>query len=78
MCSDPKYVPLLIGMGLRRFSMSPAFIPSIKQLAKLVSRERAEAIVARALALKTTNTVKRFLSDELNKLAPDLALLDMV
>jgi len=63
-------VLLLLGMGLRRFSMSPAFIPSIKDLASHLTTNEAESILNRALKLKTTTQVKRFLADQLEKIAP--------
>ena len=67
---------LLLGMGLRSFSMSPAFVPSIKELARHVTLTRAEWILNRALQLKTTAHVKRFMRDQVAKLAPNLAMLD--
>ncbi len=42
MAGKPRAFVLLLGMGLRRFSMSPAFVPSIKQLASQISIEEAE------------------------------------
>ncbi len=76
MAGQPKAFLLLLGMGLRRFSMSPAFIPSIKQLARQVTLEEAEQITATALALTTTKQVQTFMARRLEQLAPDLAMLD--
>jgi phosphotransferase system enzyme I (PtsI) len=76
MAGQPKAFLLLLGMGLRRFSMSPAFIPSIKQLARKISREEAEQIAATALTLTTTKQVQTFMARRLEQLAPDLAILD--
>ena len=56
--------------------MSPAFIPSIKELTNHLTREGTEAIVRRALKLKTTAEVKRYLGDQISELAPNLKLLD--
>jgi hypothetical protein len=60
MAGQPKAFLLLLGMGLRRFSMSPAFIPSIKQLASIVSLEEARHIADTALAFTTTKQVQMF------------------
>jgi phosphotransferase system enzyme I (PtsI) len=76
MAGAPRAFVLLFGMGLRSFSMSPAFIPSIKELTHHLTREGAEAIVRRALKLKTTAEVKRYLGDQISELAPNLKLLD--
>jgi phosphotransferase system enzyme I (PtsI) len=76
MAGAPRAFVLLFGMGLRSFSMSPAFIPSMKELTSHLTRDRAEAIVKRALKLKTTAEVQRYLGEQITELAPNLKLLD--
>ncbi len=77
MAGQPRAFVLLLGMGLRQFSMSPAFIPSTKQLAARLTAEMAEQIYEQALALKTTAKIKKFMADRVREIAPDLAILDM-
>lgn len=62
---------VLLGMGLRSFSMSPALIPYIKEFARHLSIETAEAIVQHVLKLRTTSEIRRYLAEELDKLVPD-------
>ncbi len=69
---------LLLGMGLTRFSMSPAFVPSIKQLAAQVSVVQAKQILADALELKSTNKVRALLTEKLETIAPNLRLMESV
>ena len=76
MAGKPKAFILLLGMGLRRFSMSPAFIPSIKQLASQVSIGEAEQVLRSVLRLKTTAQVKKFMTRQVEQFAPNLAMLD--
>ncbi len=76
MAGKPKTFALLLGMGLTRFSMSPAFIPSIKQLASQISMAEAEQIFNSVRKLKTTAQVKKFMVRQLEQLAPNLVLLD--
>ena len=76
MAGQPKAFVLLLGMGLRKFSMSPAFIPSIKQLASQVSVFEAEQILTSVLKLKTTVQVKNFMARQLEHIAPNLAMLN--
>jgi phosphotransferase system enzyme I (PtsI) len=76
MAGQPKAFMLLFGMGLRSFSMSPAFIPSMKELAAQLTQPLAKQILHEILGLKTTNQVKRHMTRELQKLAPHLAVLD--
>ncbi len=72
MAGQPQAFILLLGMGLRRFSMSPAFIPTIKELASHFSIPMAQAILAKALKQKSTKQIQRLLIQELIKIAPNL------
>lgn len=76
MAGQPRAFIALLGMGLRSFSMSPSFVPTIKELASLTTIDRAERIVSRILKMKTTNQIKRFLRMELEDIAPNIAKLD--
>ncbi|MEM7311526.1 MAG: phosphoenolpyruvate--protein phosphotransferase [Planctomycetota bacterium] len=77
MAGQPRAFVLLLGMGLRSFSMSPALVPSIKELASHVQVSHAEWVLQRAMKLKTTEQVKRFMADQLKQLAPGLSMLDI-
>ncbi len=46
MAGQPRSVLVLFGMGLRKFSMSPAFIPTIKALLASVTTAQAERYAA--------------------------------
>ncbi len=76
MAGQPKAFLLLLGMGLRRFSMSPAFIPSIKELARVISIDEAKQMVNAALSFTTTRQVQMFMTRQVERLAPDLVMLD--
>ena len=76
MAGQPRAFVLLFGMGLRSFSMSPAFIPTIKELAAHLSHDKAQQILEHALNLKTTSHVKRYLAEQLRAISPRLAMLD--
>jgi phosphotransferase system enzyme I (PtsI) len=62
---------VLLGMGLRSFSMSPALVPYIKEFARHLSTQTAESILRHALTIRTTQEVRQYLSHELGKLVPD-------
>jgi phosphotransferase system enzyme I (PtsI) len=72
MAGQPQAFVLLLGMGLRRFSMSPAFVPTIKELASHFSIPMAQAILAKALKQKTTKQIQKLLIQELIEIAPNL------
>jgi phosphotransferase system enzyme I (PtsI) len=76
MAGSPRGFVLLFGLGLRSFSMSPAFVPSIKELLSHLTRAKAERIVRKALSLKTTAAVNRYMGRQIAELAPNLGLLD--
>ena len=58
--------------------MSPAFIPMIKELTSHLTRKRAERIVRRALEIRTTAGIQRFMAAQIAEIAPNLKLLDTV
>jgi phosphotransferase system enzyme I (PtsI) len=76
MAAQPRAFVLLFAMGLRNFSMSPAFIPSMKELAHHLRRDDARQVLRKAMRLTTTVKVKRYMEAELQRIAPNLALLD--
>lgn len=76
MAGQPRAFFLLFAMGLRSFSMSPAFIPSIKELATRLTENHARQVLRRALRLKTTANVKRMMAAEIRAIAPNLTLFD--
>jgi phosphotransferase system enzyme I (PtsI) len=76
MAGRPRAVAVLFGMGLRSFSMSPAFVPTIKELVSHLTKARAEQIVKQAMRLKTTGQIVRYLAEQVNEIAPDVKLFD--
>lgn len=76
MAGQPRAFVLLFAMGLRSFSMSPAFIPSMKELAAHLTEESARQLLRKALTLRTTTAVKRFMAEQLGRIAPNLQIMD--
>ena len=77
MAGQPRAFVLLFAMGLRSFSMSPAFIPSMKELATHLTTDQARLLLRRAMTLRTTAAVKRYMAEQLRVIAPNLSWLDM-
>jgi phosphotransferase system enzyme I (PtsI) len=73
MAGQPEAFVVLLGMGLRRFSMSPAFVPSIKELASHVTIDQAQSIWKTIREETTTKRIKSLLHQKLVKLVPELA-----
>ena len=76
MAGQPRAFVLLFAMGLRSFSMSPAFIPSMKELASHLTEDMGRRVLRKALTLRTTTAVKRYLAEEMAVIAPNLQMLD--
>jgi phosphotransferase system enzyme I (PtsI) len=73
MAGDPQATLLLLGLGLRSFSMSPYHLPVVKRVIAAVDLEHARAVARAAFALGSTTEVRAYLRGETLKLVPDLA-----
>ncbi|UYN90522.1 MAG: phosphoenolpyruvate--protein phosphotransferase [Anaerolineales bacterium] len=58
---EPLAVPLLLGMGLDEFSMSPVSVPEVKDLIRRFSIEECKDVASRALRLPKTEAVQAYL-----------------
>jgi phosphoenolpyruvate-protein phosphotransferase (PTS system enzyme I) len=76
MAGRPRCLLPLLGMGLRRFSTSPALIPSLKELIRRTTMPDAEEIAARLLDMKTVGEIRGFLSRRVRRLWPKVEWLD--
>jgi phosphoenolpyruvate-protein kinase (PTS system EI component) len=76
MAGQPRSVLTLFGMGLRRFSKSPAYIPTIKALLTAVSTTQAERFAHQVLQLKTSEEIRNYLNARLREISTDLEKMD--
>ena len=76
MAGQPRAVLVLFGMGLRRFSMSPAFVSTIKALLNSVTTAQAERFAHQVLQLKTSEEIRSYLNARLHEVSSDLEVLD--
>lgn len=72
MSSDPQFIPLLLGMGLRSLSATPQAIPRLKEVVRNLSISEAERISQHACSLDLARDVEHYLQGELSRLCPDL------
>ncbi|MHC4063830.1 MAG: phosphoenolpyruvate--protein phosphotransferase [Planctomycetota bacterium] len=70
MAGEPLYALLLLGLGLRTFSMAPGNVPELKKLIRLTTVAQAERVARRALSFETERQVTNYLRDETRKLLP--------
>lgn len=70
MSSEPHFLPLLVGMGLRQFSVTPQAIPELKEVVRNITIPQAEAITEHVKSLYVARNVENYLRDELRKICP--------
>jgi phosphoenolpyruvate-protein phosphotransferase len=76
MAGQPRSVLALFGMGLRRFSMSPAFVPTVKELLASVTTAQAERFAHQVLQLKTSDEIRSYLTNRLHEVSSDIEVFD--
>jgi phosphotransferase system enzyme I (PtsI) len=62
MAGNPAYTELLLGLGVRSFSLTPGEIPEIKKVIRSVNARDAEILSNELLELKTVKEIKERLS----------------
>jgi phosphoenolpyruvate-protein phosphotransferase len=76
MAGLPRCFLPMFGMGLTRLSMSPAFVPSIKELVRHCTLEASRHIAWRALRMQTAAEIRTYLTKKLHQIWPEAVILD--
>ena len=74
MSGNAVFTMLLLGLGLRKFSVSPSALPEIKKICRGVSISQCEDVAQRVMRLDNAHDINNLLKEELRKVAPELAL----
>lgn len=77
MAGRPRGVLAALALGLRAFSMSPAFIPLVKDLVRSVSLTHIESLRDRIFDCTALADVQQLLGQELTEVNPRLARMDI-
>jgi phosphoenolpyruvate-protein phosphotransferase len=77
MAGWPRCYPVLFGLGLRRWSMSPSAIPPIKELVRRLPLPLAEEMAQRVLSMHTSGEIRGYLTRRVQEIWPNVSLLDM-
>jgi len=72
MSTNPLFLPLLVGLGIRQISVTPHAIPELKELIRKLTIEKAEKIATHAGEIDVARDVESYLRRELKKLGPEL------
>ncbi len=67
MAADPIAVVLLLGMGIKRLSMSAAKLPKIKYLIRCLSLLQCQAVLKQALSLESNEAIRALVNEHLEQ-----------
>ncbi len=65
MAAEPLSAIVLLGIGLRNFSMNPIFIPRIKKALRSVGYKSVKKIVQEAMNLKTAQEIEEYVIEKI-------------
>ena len=65
---------LLLGLGLRRFSVTPSAIPEIKKVCRTVTIPQCQQVAERVMAMENARDIKNYLREELKKILPEVVV----
>ena len=71
MASEPEYIMLLLGMGIRTISLAPPMIPEIKQVIRSVTVEDCNNVARKILGMNSERQISNFLRDAARKILPE-------
>jgi phosphotransferase system enzyme I (PtsI) len=77
MAADTLSAIVLLGLGLRKFSMNPIFIPRIKNALRSVEHKTAEEVVQEALMLKTAQEIEECIIERILFKHPKAFLMEL-
>jgi phosphotransferase system enzyme I (PtsI) len=70
--SDPEYIMLLLGMGVRTLSLAAPMIPEIKKIIRSVRIEECNALARRVATLDSQRQIKNLLRDSIAQILPEI------
>lgn len=69
--ADPRFTPLLLGLGVHELSVSTRYLPEIKSAIRNTSIVEASRLAEQALVLTTSEEIQTLLNNEYQKHTPD-------
>lgn len=77
MAAETLSAIVLIGLGLRKFSMNPIFIPRIKNVLRSVEQKTAKEVVEEVLMLKTAQEIEECIIERILLKHPKAFLMEL-
>jgi phosphotransferase system enzyme I (PtsI) len=72
MAGDPLYTMALIGLGVNELSMSPACVPRVKRVLRMITQPEAKQLVEELLPLSTSKEVAQVLDHRMRRQLPKI------
>ena len=71
MASEPDYVMVLLGLGVRTLSVTPPMIPEIKQIIRSVTLEECSHLARKVIAMNSERQISSFLRSKAREILPE-------
>ena len=75
MAADPLSALVLLGFGLRKFSMNPIFIPRVKKALRSIELKTVEKAVAEAMELRSSQEIEEYMIEKILVKHPKVFLM---
>jgi len=71
MASEPQYIMLLLGIGVRTISIASPMIPEIKQIIRSVTMEDCNKLARKVLSMNSERQISSYLRNSARKILPE-------
>ena len=71
MASEPEYIMLLLGIGVRTISLTPPMIPEIKQIIRSVTMGDCNNLARKVLGMNSERQISSYLRNATRKILPE-------
>lgn len=78
MAADPLSAIVLLGFGLRKFSMNPIFIPRVKKALRSVEYQTVKRVVREAMSLKSAQEIEEYVIEKILVKYPRAFLMSQI
>jgi phosphotransferase system enzyme I (PtsI) len=75
MAADPLSALILLGFGLRKFSMNPIFIPRVKKALRSVESKFVETVAEETMKLRSAQAIEEYVIEEILVRHPEVFLM---
>jgi phosphotransferase system enzyme I (PtsI) len=72
MASEPEYIMLLLGMGVRKISIAQPMIPEIKQIIRSVTMDDCNKVARKILTMHSERHISSYLRNAIREIFPEV------